>query len=50
MAIQNVTNLSDSVRARYLSDYESAAELVRLYDQIAYPIGRDMSRLARGRL
>ena len=48
MAIQNVTNLSDSVRARYLSDYESAAELVRLYDQIAYPIGRDMSRLARG--
>ena len=48
MAIQNVTNLSDSVRARYLSEYEAAAEMVRLYDQIAYPVGRDMSRLARG--
>jgi N4-gp56 family major capsid protein len=48
MGIQNVTNLSDSVRIRYKSDYEQAAEMVRLYDQIAYPIGKDMSRLARG--
>jgi len=48
MAIQNVTNAGDSVRARYLSDYEQAAEMVRLYDQLAYPIGQDMSRLARG--
>ena len=48
MAIQNVTNFSDSVRARYLSDYEAAAEMVRLYDQLAYPIAQDMSRVARG--
>jgi len=40
--------LSDSIRGRYLNDYEQAAELVRLYDQLAYPIGQDMSRLARG--
>ena len=48
MAIQNVTNLSDSIRVRYMNDYEQAAEMVRLYDQIAYPVGQDMSRLARG--
>ena len=48
MTIQNVTNLSDSVRARYLSDYDAAAEMVRLYDQIAYPVASDMSRVARG--
>jgi len=48
MAIQNVTNLSDSVRARYLSEYDAAAEMVRLYDQIAYPVAKDMSRVARG--
>ena len=48
MAIQNVTNLSDSVRIRYLSDYEKAAEMVRLYDQISYPVAQDMSRVARG--
>jgi len=40
--------LSDSIRYRYLNDYEQAAEMVRLYDQLAYPIGTDMSRLARG--
>jgi N4-gp56 family major capsid protein len=48
MAIQNVANLSASVRARYLSEYDAAAEMVRLYDQIAYPIATDMSRVARG--
>ena len=48
MAIQNVGNLSNSIRTRYLDDYEQAAELARLYDQIAVPIGKDMSRLARG--
>jgi N4-gp56 family major capsid protein len=40
--------LADSVRARYLDQYEQAAEMVRLYDQIAAPVGSDMSRLARG--
>ena len=54
MAIQTVaaasgaSALSDSVRDRYLSDYEQAAELVRLYDQLAYPVATDMSRVARG--
>ena len=54
MAIQTVSAasgaeaLSNAVRTRYLADYERGAMLARLYDQIAYPIGQDMSRLARG--
>ena len=48
MAIDDTTNLADSIRVRYLSDYEKAAEMVRLYDQLAYPVATDMSRVARG--
>ncbi len=48
MGIEKSTTLTDSIRIRYLNDYEQAAEMVRLYDQIAAPIGSDMSKLARG--
>jgi len=54
MTIQVVTAasgaeaLSNAVRTRYLADYVAAAQLQRVYDQIAYPVGEDMSRLARG--
>jgi len=40
--------LSNAVRTRYLEDYWRAARLYRLYDQLATPVGKDMSRLARG--
>lgn len=40
--------LSNSVRTRYLNDYWRAAAMVRLYDQLAMPIARDLSRVARG--
>ena len=54
MAIQVVTSapggaaLTNATRTRYLAEYIKAAEMVRLYDQFAMPIGRDMSRLAEG--
>ena len=47
-AASGAVALSASIRTRYKNDYEQAAELVRLYDQISYPVGQDMSRLARG--
>lgn len=40
--------LSNSVRTRYLNDYMRGAEMARVYDQIAMPIARDLSRVARG--
>jgi len=54
MTIQVVTAasgaeaLSAAVRTRYLADYIDAAMMQRVYDQIAFPVGQDMSRLARG--
>jgi len=41
-------NLPNSVRTQYIENYIEAAEMARIYDQIAAPIGRDMSNLARG--
>ncbi len=40
--------LTNAVRTRYLAEYLKAAQMVRLYDQIAIPIGKDMSRLSEG--
>ena len=40
--------LSNAVRTRYLADYIDAAMMARLYDQLASPVGEDMSRLAQG--
>jgi len=55
MTIQTVTsslsggqNLPNSVRTQYVEEYLEAAEMVRVYDQLAAPIGKDMSNLARG--
>ena len=54
MAIQTVaaasgaSALSNAVRTRYLADYIDAAMMARLYDQLAAPVGEDMSRLAQG--
>jgi len=55
MTIQTVTsslsggqNLPNSVRTQYIEDYLEAAEMARIYDQLASPIGKDMSNHARG--
>jgi len=40
--------LSNAVRTRYLADYIDAAMMERVYDQIAAPVGQDMSRLSEG--
>jgi N4-gp56 family major capsid protein len=38
MAIQTTSNLSNSVTTRYTTKFQRAAELVRLYDQLAMPV------------
>lgn len=38
MAIQTSTNLSNSITTRYTQAYQEAAEVERLYDQLATPI------------
>ncbi len=40
--------LSNSVRARYINAYMEGVAAERLYDQLAVPIGADMSRLSSG--
>ena len=42
------TQLSDSIRAQYLSNYIEGAMQSRLYDQLASPVGADMSSIAKG--
>lgn len=39
MAIQNSGNLANAITTRYTSKYQRAAEVVRLYDQLATPVG-----------
>ena len=41
-------NLPNSIRTQYIEDYLQAAEMERIYDQLAAPIGKDMSSLAEG--
>jgi len=54
MTIQVVTAasgaeaLTNAVRRRYIADYIDAAQLERVYDQIAFPVAKDMDRVARG--
>jgi len=38
MAIQTTSNLSNAIGTRYTTKYQRAAEVVRLYDQLATPI------------
>ena len=40
--------LSNSVISRYIENYLEAAMVVRLYDQLAMPIGQPMETLSRG--
>jgi N4-gp56 family major capsid protein len=39
MAIQTSSNLTNAINTRYTSRYQRAAEVVRLYDQLATPVG-----------
>lgn len=38
MAIQNSSNLTGAITTRYTAKYQRAAEVVRLYDQLATPV------------
>ena len=40
MAVQTTSNLSNSVRTKYLERYLEAAESVRMYDQFSTPVGQ----------
>lgn len=48
MAIQTTANLTNSVRTQYLEQYLQAAQLQRVYDMFASPIGKDMAQLEKG--
>lgn len=51
MAIQTVSTtntLTNATRSQYIEDYLAGAQMVRLYDQISSPVGRNMSELERG--
>lgn len=39
MSLQNTSNLSNAIGTRYTTRYQRAAELARLYDQLAAPVG-----------
>jgi N4-gp56 family major capsid protein len=41
MSIQTTLNLTNAVRAQYLSKYVEAAELERVYDRYAVPVGKE---------
>ena len=41
MAVQTTSNLSNSVRTKYLEEYLQAAEEERMYDQFSTPQGQD---------
>jgi hypothetical protein len=38
MAVQTSSNLTNAITTRYTTRYQRAAELVRLYDQLASPV------------
>ena len=42
------TNIDGAIRAQYLADYIEGAKQVRLYDQLASPIGANMAELSNG--
>lgn len=49
MSIQTTTNLSNSIRTQYISEYIKAAYGMRLYDQLAIPIpGISMDQAIKG--
>lgn len=46
--VQTIATLSNSVRTQYLADYMKGARGMRLYDQYASPIGKNMEELQHG--
>src|SRR5258706_3252074 len=50
MASQNSTNLTNAITARYSQAYQRAAEVVRLYDQLAQPVSAPQFDLEQRRL
>ena len=42
------SSLSSSIRTQYVEEYIEAAQLEKVYDQLAAPIGKPMSELKRG--
>jgi N4-gp56 family major capsid protein len=48
MANQTTSNLTNSIRAQYVAQYFEAATKSRVYDQLASPVGLDMTNLAKG--
>lgn len=48
MANTTTSGMSNSVRQQYRADYVQSALIQRLYDQLAVPVGQDMSNLKRG--
>ncbi len=51
MSIQTVSTtdtLTNATRVQYVDEYLDGANMVRLYDQIASPVGRDMAELEQG--
>ena len=42
------STLANSIRVQYVSKYVEGAMLARIYDQMASPVGADMSELAKG--
>lgn len=48
MPIITTSGLSNSVRVQYEAKYVEGVETMRLYDQLASPVGADMANLKRG--
>jgi N4-gp56 family major capsid protein len=48
VANQTTSNTSNSIRTQYLADYVKGAMKRRVYDQLASPVGADMSELKKG--
>lgn len=48
MANQTTSNTSNSIRTQYLADYVKGALKRRIYDQLASPVGADMSEIKKG--
>jgi N4-gp56 family major capsid protein len=48
MSVQTTSNLSNAQHAQYMEEYIRGAKLVRLYDNFAKPIGKDMGTYTKG--
>jgi len=48
MAITGTSTLTNSIRAQYVSAYLEAAAAMRVYDQFAAPVAKDMANISKG--